>query len=176
MFWNTKRLRRRLLLVLAAVGVGLGASAIALATIPDSNGVIHGCYLNKDGALRVIDDSASSCRPGETPLDWSQSGPPGPQGEQGPPGAPATALWALVDSDGTLLAGSGVPSVSHIGQGEYLVEFDETVQLCAGVATPWYPALAAAVADVAVQPQTKSVAIGGSDGLHDSRFQIAVFC
>jgi hypothetical protein len=99
MFSNMTRLPRRALLLVAAVSVGLAASAIALATIPDGNGVIHGCYLLKDGALRVIDDSATSCRSGETPLNWNQTGLQGltgPQGEQGPPGEPGISGYEIV--------------------------------------------------------------------------------
>jgi hypothetical protein len=69
---------------------------IAHATIPDGNGVIHACYLNSDGRLRVVNDPAS-CKRDETALSWSQTGPQGPQGPvgpsgpQGPQGAPGTS-------------------------------------------------------------------------------------
>ena len=44
------------------------------ASIPDSAGVIHGCY-DKNG-LRVIDPSnGAACKNDETSLNWSQSGP-----------------------------------------------------------------------------------------------------
>src|SRR4029453_13732900 len=68
--------------VVAAVGGGA-----ALASIPDSSGVINGCYQKNVGNLRVIDSSAGdSCRPSEIAISWSQTGPQGPQGPQGPPG------------------------------------------------------------------------------------------
>ena len=41
------------ILIAAIGGAGLAAGAI-----PDSGGVIHGCYLNKIGTLRVIDSAA----------------------------------------------------------------------------------------------------------------------
>jgi len=59
---------------------------IAYASIPDSNGVIHGCYKNSTGMLKVIDSSSQTCVSGETALNWNQTGPQGPQGIQGPSG------------------------------------------------------------------------------------------
>ena len=56
--------------------------AILQAAIPDTNGVIHGCYNKTDGTLQVV-DSASQCKKSETALDWAQTGPAGPQGPQG---------------------------------------------------------------------------------------------
>ena len=78
--------RVRWLLVGAVVGaVGGGA---ALAAIPDSSGVINGCYQKNVGNLRVIDSSAGdSCRPSEIAISWSQTGPQGPQGPKGDTGA-----------------------------------------------------------------------------------------
>jgi hypothetical protein len=57
------------------------AAGVAYATIPDETGVIHGCYSNGLGILRVIDPSAGQqCRGTETSLDWNQTGPQGPSG------------------------------------------------------------------------------------------------
>jgi hypothetical protein len=78
--------RVRWLLVGAVVGAVLAGGA-ALASIPDSSGVIHGCYQKNVGNLRVIDPSAGdSCRPSEIAISWSQTGPQGPPGPQGPKG------------------------------------------------------------------------------------------
>ncbi|MFY9580509.1 MAG: hypothetical protein WAQ33_14445 [Gaiellaceae bacterium] len=61
---------------------------MAYATIPDSNGIIQGCYANKDGALRVIDPATSqTCLNKETAVTWNQTGPQGPVGPRGPAGA-----------------------------------------------------------------------------------------
>jgi hypothetical protein len=72
-------------------------AGVAVASIPDSQGVIHGCYVTSGGRLRVIDSGkGQKCRPAETSLNWNITGPqgkPGPQGQpglQGPPGASAT--------------------------------------------------------------------------------------
>jgi hypothetical protein len=90
--------------VVAAVVIG----GIAYASIPDANGVIHGCYRKVNGQLRVIDtDTGGKCLASELPVDWSQSGPTGatgatgatgPTGQQGPPG-PSPTL-SVYEADG----------------------------------------------------------------------------
>ncbi len=64
------------------VVVAIAAAGIAYASIPDANGVIHGCYNSDNGALRVFGKSKDfqQCNAGEKPLDWSQTGPTGPTG------------------------------------------------------------------------------------------------
>ena len=85
----------------AAVGIAaLVAGAVAYGAIPNSEGTISGCFVTKDGTLRVIDPTAGeTCDPKrETPLSWNRTGlqgvpgtigaagPPGPAGTQGAPG------------------------------------------------------------------------------------------
>jgi hypothetical protein len=96
--------------VLSAPAV-LVLGVIAYASIPDSNGVIHGCYKTSNGSLRVIDSPAVQCDPkNETPISWNQAGTQGPQGvqgevgpigPQGPPGLAPTVLLSL-NADGTI--------------------------------------------------------------------------
>jgi Collagen triple helix repeat (20 copies) len=83
---------RRLLILLAAAGAAFGIASVVQASIPSSNGLIHGCYqfspadTNK-GRLRVIDaDVGEHCRFYEHPLNWSQAGVTGPTGATGPTG------------------------------------------------------------------------------------------
>ena len=79
-------IRSRWLLLGAVIGAVLAGGA-AFAAIPDSTGVINGCYQKNVGNLRVIDPSAGdSCRPSEVSLSWSQTGPAGPQGPKGDKG------------------------------------------------------------------------------------------
>jgi collagen triple helix repeat protein len=66
-------------------GFALVVAGVAYAAIPDSSGVIHGCYSTKTGALRVI-DSAAKCGSGEIALNWNQQGPKGATGAAGPQG------------------------------------------------------------------------------------------
>jgi hypothetical protein len=61
--------------VIVAALVGGLTSAVVLAAIPDSGGVIHGCYKNSTGMLKVIDTSTTTnCASGETSLNWNQNG------------------------------------------------------------------------------------------------------
>jgi hypothetical protein len=72
----------------AAVALCAIAAGVAYATIPDAQGVIHGCYKAQNGQLRVIDPNLDSCGPSENALEWSQTGPQGPQGPKGDQGVP----------------------------------------------------------------------------------------
>ena len=85
-------LRRSRWFLLGAVMGAVLVGGAAFAAIPDSNGVINGCYQKNVGNLRVIDPSAGdSCRPSEVPISWSQTGPAGPQGPKGDTGATGPA-------------------------------------------------------------------------------------
>jgi hypothetical protein len=68
--------------------LGFAVVGVSGASISDSGGVIHGCYLNKTGDLKVIDSAkVSVCASGSTGLNWSQTGPQGPAGATGAQGA-----------------------------------------------------------------------------------------
>jgi hypothetical protein len=71
--------------VLLVVAVAVAAGGIAYAAIPDSNGVIDGCYAKKDGALRVIDTAAgATCdTKKENAIHWDQTGQTGPGATSG---------------------------------------------------------------------------------------------
>jgi hypothetical protein len=79
-YWRT-----RMLLLGVGVAAALPIAGIAYASIPDSNGVIHGCYLDAGrGTLRVIDTEAGeACGNSEVAIEWNQTGPQRPQGPQG---------------------------------------------------------------------------------------------
>jgi hypothetical protein len=63
---------RRAIIVIVTMAVVGAIAGVALATIPDSSGVIHGCYDNKTGGLRVIDtDKGHTCTKSETALTWN---------------------------------------------------------------------------------------------------------
>jgi hypothetical protein len=83
-------------MVIAFIALLVAGGGVAAAAIPDSDdGEIHGCYANRNGALRVVDDQAGeTCNASkETALVWNQQGPPGTPGTPGTPGsAGASAL------------------------------------------------------------------------------------
>ena len=82
--------RRTRLVALVATLVGLAGAGIAYAQIPDTGGVIHGCYTKSGGSLRVIDNSVTNCKSTETSLNWNQKGATGPIGPAGAPGPRGT--------------------------------------------------------------------------------------
>lgn len=164
-----QQLRAQLVIAAIAFSLGAGAStALSAAGIPGPDGTIHACY-SASGLLRVVRD-ASECHASEIELTWSQTGaagatgPQGPVGAQGPQGATgpqgtigatgatgpvgvtgpqgpaATALWAKVDAQGNVVAGSHVftvrrPFGAGANSGSYEVLFDQLIDGCAVVAT-----------------------------------------
>jgi hypothetical protein len=79
----------KLLLALTLAAGVFGIVSAVQAAIPDSAGVISGCYQKNVGNLRVIDTTAGdSCRPSEIAISWSKTGPAGQQGPAGPTGPP----------------------------------------------------------------------------------------
>jgi hypothetical protein len=129
----------RVLLAIAAGGALFGIASAVQADIPDS-GVIHGCYGKAGtpykGELRVRDASqGEQCRVYENPLDWNQTGETGATGPSGPTGPAGVSLFAVVNSDGTLVHGTATGAVKNVS-GDYTVTFGQDVSGCAANATP----------------------------------------
>lgn len=102
---------------LAAVVVAMlavfTAAGIAYAAIPDSGGVIHGCYDKKTGNLRVVDaDAGGACVANEKEINWNHTGPAG-----------TADAFARIAADGTVntAVSKGVTdaNVSHPATGIY---------------------------------------------------------
>ena len=110
--------RRAAAVLVAAVALALGAT-YAYASIPDTGGVIHGCFNNANGQLRVFDPAGTKsgpCSPAETGLDWSQTGPQGPQGLQGPQGPIGASPFSLNGTSAYFNAGRvGLGTASPLG-------------------------------------------------------------
>ena len=106
-------------------------------------------------------------------------GPAGPAGPAGAAGASATALWAMIDSNGTLIRNKGVTSAQKLGTGQYQVIFNQAVTNCTSLAT-----LYGSSGEVASTPDILGVVAGrvnvntfNSAGTATDRvFQVAVFC
>jgi hypothetical protein len=89
--------RRALWAAPVVLVVALALGAIAYGSIPDSSGVIHGCY-SPNGAkgtngtpLDIVDTASASCNGSQKEVTWSQVGPPGqsgPKGDKGDRGDP----------------------------------------------------------------------------------------
>jgi Collagen triple helix repeat (20 copies) len=74
------------LVSLAVISVAMSTFGIAVVVgIPDSAGVIHACYAQSSGAVRLV-ESATNCKNNETAITWNQTGQTGPQGPVGPQG------------------------------------------------------------------------------------------
>lgn len=73
---------KRSILLLLCLAAALLAGGIAYASIPDSTGLIHGCYLpvgtgaiDKQTYLRVVDtEKGQHCGKGESTLNWEGGG------------------------------------------------------------------------------------------------------
>ena len=64
---------RRLAFTATAAVLMASLGAAVYATIPDAEGLIHGCYHRTTGALRLIDSSNASCQSVvEKPIAWDQ--------------------------------------------------------------------------------------------------------
>jgi hypothetical protein len=70
-------MRRKLVGVALAAALVGGVVGVAAASIPDSSGVIHGCYKTNNpnrGQVVVIDtDAGQTCSSGYTTLNWNKS-------------------------------------------------------------------------------------------------------
>jgi hypothetical protein len=105
--------RPRLAIAVLGALAAMAVASIAWATIPGGDGVIQGCYSNRNGALRVIDaDAGATCGKTETAIEWSQQGPPGLPGEQGPQGVPGIAEIRTVISPTVEVPAGGRAGVS----------------------------------------------------------------
>lgn len=108
-----KRLRPSPALVVAILALVVALGGVAYATIPDGNGVIHGCY-DRSGSLKLIDTGAGqSCPKGYTALSWNQSGPQGPAGANGVTHVVVRASAAII-----LLANTGFDVTANCNPGE----------------------------------------------------------
>ena len=96
--------RRPVLVSLFAVGAFALVGGIAYASIPDSSGVIHGCYKKSSpnqGTLRVVDsEKGQTCSSSENSVNWNQTGPQGQQGLQGQQGPPGPSDAYAASSNG----------------------------------------------------------------------------
>jgi hypothetical protein len=94
-------------LIVSMMALVLAMGGLAVAAIPDSSGVIHGCYKKKKGTLRLV--SGSKCKKSEKSITWNQkgvagtNGAAGAKGDKGNQGDAGTAVaYAFVNSDGTI--------------------------------------------------------------------------
>ena len=95
---------RRVVLTAAVAGLAVAASSVAFGAIPDSGGLIHGCYSangskQTNGAqLNLVDPEFAACNKNQKEATWNQQGPPGDDGNDGADGVSVTST-ALSSGD-----------------------------------------------------------------------------
>src|SRR6266566_4249734 len=112
-------------------GLIVVAGTAAFASIPDSAGVIHGCYKAQNGQLRLINWPSQHCLKSEKAIMWNEvgpqgipgptgpagpQGPPGPTGPQGPPGPTGTLVSAEVAGPTVTLCSLLDPTCTNMRQ------------------------------------------------------------
>ena len=169
----------------AALTVALGGTSIAAVKVLAPR--------NSVGSAQVIDHSLLG-KDFKTP----PKGPAGPQGPAGPAGAAgaagatgpagpagaaATALWASVDSTGTLIRNKGVASALRIGTGDYQVVFSQDVTGCSYQATVGGPGTSGSLGQATVSQRVNVAAAvevltvnPAGNAFTDKPFFVAVFC
>jgi hypothetical protein len=112
------------------------------------------------------------------------AGPAGPSGPSGPAGASATALWASVNENGTLVRTKGATAAQRTDPGKFQVVFSQDVTGCTYQATPGGPGITAAppfsvikvgqIPGLAAGVQVFTGTLAGA--LDSTSFFLAVFC
>jgi hypothetical protein len=78
--------RKRVLVAALVVAAAVTVGGIAYASVPDSAGVIHGCYganaatKTNGSQLNIVDGDVAACGKGQTSITWNRTGPPGQDG------------------------------------------------------------------------------------------------
>jgi hypothetical protein len=120
---NNHQLTRRAWIAITTGALLAAVAVSAYASIPDAQGVIHGCYATTGGALKVIDTAKTTkCPTGYRALSWNQKGPAGPAGPTGPTGAtgPTGPTGPTGATGPTGPAGPGATTISaSTGQGSF---------------------------------------------------------
>lgn len=167
-----------------ALAVALGGTSVAAVKVLAPR--------NSVGSAQVINKSL-------LPIDFKTppkgargpvgpAGPAGPAGAAGaagpagPAGAAATALWAQIDSAGSVVRQKGVASAQKLGTGDYLVTFNQDVTGCTYQATLGGPTTGLTFGEVSAAQRTAIAAgvrvftLSSAGANSDRAFSLAVFC
>jgi hypothetical protein len=166
----------------AVVAAKIASNAVTSAKIAS------GAVTNSDLAANAVTSAkvaagsltASDFAAGQLPA--GPTGAAGPVGPTGPPGTPATSLWAVVNANGTIARQKGVVSASHVDNGRYRVQFNQTISACAWLATIGSAAEGTSFGFIEVElssGSTNTVVIGTQNtngNFADRGFHLAIFC
>jgi hypothetical protein len=143
----------RILWLFAAVTASLAVGGIAYATIPDQNGVIHGCRNDGSGVLRVIDADTSSCLQSETALDWNVSGPQGEPGPEGPSDGFASVRRSVpVPNEQGEVASLSLPEGQYVLNASLFVNNNSSTRPAVLICSFSFPAAMGGVSALALKP------------------------
>ena len=184
----------RNLIAYVALFVALSGSAFAAAEALGPNTV--GTSQLKNNAVtspKVKDSTLTSAdvkngtllkadfKPGQ--LTAGPPGAPGATGPTGPAGAPAAKYWAVVNTGGSLVRGSGVTDSDKAGTGAYIVKFSGSIANCAWTATPnatnngYYSGQASANKDTSNDAWLRVGVFSAAGAFADpAQVSVAVFC
>jgi hypothetical protein len=160
-----------------ALFVALGGTGYAAATLPKNSvasvQVVDGSLKKRDLADKTIAALKGTRGP---------AGANGATGPSGPAGLPATALWAVIATNGTTSRNSHVTSSEKAATGQYVVIFDRDVKACAFVGSLGGVAAESVVGQISVT--RRSINANGvfvrtydsAGSAADKSFHLAVFC
>jgi hypothetical protein len=160
-----------------ALFVALAGTGYAAATLPrnsvGSAQVIDGSLKRRD----LADKTLATLKGAQGP-----AGATGAAGPSGPAGPPATALWAVIATNGSASRSGHLTSSEKVAVGQYVVIFDRDVKACAYVASLGGVAAESAVGQISAT--RRSINASGvfvktydSAGVAaDKSFHLAVFC
>jgi hypothetical protein len=177
-----RRLSPAMIVACIALAVALGGVGYAATVLPANSVGALQLKANAVNSSKVLNGSLlkADFKAGQVP-----AGLAGPAGSKGDPGPPATALWAIVHSDGSIdspAATSGVKATFKTGPGQYRIEFNQSVASCAIAVTPALGMRTVAAANQALSGSGAAtdvvvVELDVPNGqLTDGGFSIAVFC
>jgi hypothetical protein len=160
-----------------ALFVALGGTGYAASTLP-RNSVASAQVI--DGSLKkrdLADKTIASLRGAQ-----GAPGAAGPTGATGPSGPPATALWAVIASNGSTARNSHVTSSEKVATGQYVAIFDRDVKARAFLGSLGGTVSESVVGQISVTRRSinaNGVFVRTYDSagtVADKSFHLAVFC
>jgi hypothetical protein len=160
-----------------ALFAALGGTGYAAATLP-RNSVASAQVI--DGSLKkrdLADKTIAALRGAQGP-----TGANGATGPSGPAGLPATALWAVIATNGTTSRNSHVTSSEKVATGQYVVIFDRDVKACAFVGSLGGVAAESVVGQISATRRSINASgvfvrtYDSAGTAADKSFHLAVFC
>jgi hypothetical protein len=157
-----------------ALFVAFGGTGYAAATLPR----------NSVGSAQVMDGSLKTRDLGLKTIGALRgaAGPAGPSGATGPTGPPATALWAVVATNGSAVRSSHLTSSEKVAAGQYVIIFDRDVKACAFLGTLGGTAAESVTGQISVTKRSinaNGVFVRTYDSAgtaSDKSFHLVVFC